>query len=82
MMLAITSILIFTCLTSADCYIIRPGPAVEATRGEVWPKPKEQETFDGYYILSPTFEFEVSYMSYHTEKYLVGSCGHSNATNS
>lgn len=43
-----------------DCYIIRPGPQVEATEGEVWPKPKQQEFFDEYYILSPTFEFEVN----------------------
>ncbi|KAI4469172.1 beta-hexosaminidase [Holotrichia oblita] len=37
-----------------------PGPQVTATKGEVWPKPQEQRTYDDYYVLSTEdFQFNI-----------------------
>lgn len=43
-------------------YTIEPGPKVVATKGAVWPKPKQQESFANFYVVVPQdFEFKVSY---------------------
>lgn len=36
----------------ASSYIVEPGPVVEASKGEVWPKPFEQSKFDAFSIFS------------------------------
>lgn len=33
-------------------YIVEPGPVVQASNGEVWPKPFQQDKFDAFSILS------------------------------
>ena len=39
----------------------RPGPWVEATKGEIWPKPKVQKSQPEFFSLrSSSFAFEVS----------------------
>lgn len=39
----------------------RPGPRVVATKGEVWPKPHQQNATDEYFIFRPRhFIFLVS----------------------
>lgn len=45
----------------SDAWIIDPGPQVIASKGEVWPKPQNQRTYDDFYILSmEDFQFNVS----------------------
>ncbi|GLV43438.1 fused lobes [Carabus blaptoides fortunei] len=48
-----------TVLISCACfgyifgYNIHPGPLVQATKGEVWPKPQKQERGDGFMAVDP-----------------------------
>ena len=43
------------------CMNFRPGPWVEATKGEIWPKPKVQKSQPEFFSLrSSSFAFEVS----------------------
>ena len=40
----------------------RPGPWVEATKGEVWPKPKVQKSQQEFFsVRSNNFKFEVNF---------------------
>lgn len=47
-------------VTSSE-FIVDPGPKVTATKGAVWPKPKNQITSDEYSVIrSSLFQFQVN----------------------
>ncbi|XP_031618894.1 beta-hexosaminidase subunit beta-like [Contarinia nasturtii] len=39
---------------SIDGYIVEPGPVVKATKGEIWPKPFQQNSHDDFFIVRPS----------------------------
>ncbi|XP_026734479.1 beta-hexosaminidase subunit beta-like isoform X1 [Trichoplusia ni] len=48
------------CVFFAASYIVVPGPAYPATKGEIWPKPQQETKEWTYYKLSPAvFKFTV-----------------------
>ncbi|CAG9859144.1 unnamed protein product [Phyllotreta striolata] len=48
-------------ITLANCYIIDPGPRYPATKGEIWPQPKNQTKSDEFFVLKPSnFEFKLT----------------------
>ncbi|CAG9764281.1 unnamed protein product [Ceutorhynchus assimilis] len=55
----VVSIILIWSLRSIKCSI--PGPAVKASKGEVWPKPQQQNVSDKYFVFRPrNFEFEIA----------------------
>ena len=46
-------------------YGINPGPDIQPSKGEVWPKPLRQEKYGKYYLIDPirAFNFEVSFLA-------------------
>ncbi|XP_055548093.1 beta-hexosaminidase subunit beta-like [Wyeomyia smithii] len=56
-------VLILVCFL-ASCvfsYIVEPGPVIKATKGEIWPKPKEQTTSNRYNAIKrTTFHFKTA----------------------
>ncbi|GBP50511.1 hypothetical protein EVAR_25208_1 [Eumeta japonica] len=43
-------------------WIVNPGPLYPATKGEVWPKPQQEEKGNNYFIFNPSeFKFNVRY---------------------
>ncbi|XP_063700127.1 beta-hexosaminidase subunit beta-like [Culicoides brevitarsis] len=59
-------VLVYLCLAIvfvAECsaYIVDPGPVVIATSGEIWPKPKKQQTEETFSTFTPTnFHFKAT----------------------
>uniref|UniRef100_A0A182JLR9 Beta-hexosaminidase n=1 Tax=Anopheles atroparvus TaxID=41427 RepID=A0A182JLR9_ANOAO len=46
-------------IASTDSYIVDPGPVVKATKGELWPKPRKQDTSENFSAIKPeTFHFQ------------------------
>ena len=55
-------LLFFYVKVNAQEWHDEPGPWVIATKGEVWPMPKERNFLQGFYRLEPNnFNFEVKY---------------------
>jgi hexosaminidase len=53
--IVVVLVAIFSCSSA-----INPGPVVQATKGEVWPKPQQQEKSQDFFVIRPhTFSFEV-----------------------
>ncbi|KAF7277868.1 hypothetical protein GWI33_009122 [Rhynchophorus ferrugineus] len=45
----------------SKAYIVNPGPLYVATKGEIWPRPQQQQKSDDYFVLSPRdFQFILS----------------------
>ncbi|XP_052865166.1 beta-hexosaminidase subunit beta-like isoform X2 [Anopheles cruzii] len=45
----------------ADGYIVEPGPVVKATKGEVWPKPRNQTTSQHFSVIkADSFRFQAT----------------------
>ncbi|EDS44385.1 beta-hexosaminidase beta chain [Culex quinquefasciatus] len=55
----VTFWLVLNCVSCS--FVVEPGPAVKATRGEIWPKPKVQSSTENYFGIDPvTFQFKVT----------------------
>lgn len=49
-------------ISCVNCYFVKPGPQVIATKGEIWPKPKQQTIYSTFSVIRPsTLNFEVSF---------------------
>ncbi|KAF5291376.1 hypothetical protein FQA39_LY03527 [Lamprigera yunnana] len=47
-------------LITINAYTVEPGPLVPATKGEVWPKPQEQNHSVEFYVVRPeVFKFKI-----------------------
>jgi hexosaminidase len=52
--IVVVLVAIFSCSSA-----INPGPVVHATKGEVWPKPQQQEKSQDFFVIRPhTFSFK------------------------
>ncbi|XP_049530965.1 beta-hexosaminidase subunit beta-like [Anopheles darlingi] len=51
----------FAVIVCVNGYIVDPGPVVKATKGEVWPKPRNQTKSQHFNVIKPgSFHFQVA----------------------
>ena len=62
MLILIQRKMLVKCCNVAETIHSRPGPWVEGTKGEVWPRPKVQKSQQEFFsVRSNSFKFEVNF---------------------